>query len=973
MFDPRIGTFLRSAARLLGRPEPTTTDAVLLERLSRHRDAAAFTELVARHGPAIWSLCQRLIRSEPDAEDVFQATFLVLTRDAARVRKAASVGSWLYGVAVRLGRKVRARGGRLPDPARLRPRTEPSDPAMSLSWSEVRVALDEELGHLPDVLRAPILLCYFNGMTQDEAAKELGWTQRAVKARVARGRDLLRKRLIQRGIELPAALSVPLLSVGVASAIPPRVQSNLLGIVQNILQKQPLAQATSPAVIALVQTELPAMSFLRIGVLIVLAMGLVTAGSLGWLSGRSDSTNTAKHAPENEDSAPTVNGSDPTLPPGARRIGTTLFRPGGWSGTKAFYTRNGKTLVVPLMEYVVEFWNAESGQRLNEMSFPNSHFQDADFTPSSNLLAMFGWFTPEGEGGKSELAVWLVDAETHKVIRTIRHPGDLEHTVNRTVRFTPDGKRLITGLDNDIRVWDVKTGTEVIHQAIHQALGTAIANLIVSPDGKIIAYRSAFGQTDLFLWKWEAGEEPKRFATIGALDKITFGPDGKTLCTISGDGRLRLFELSTGRATRTVDIGYRPSPNSSFMPSHFFFSPDGKTLAVAYQNAKLTKENNSIILWNIATGEEQARLPISFGPIHINWSPDGSRLAATSGYRMWTWDVKTGKPLCPDSPGHDAPVQSSAFGPDGRLFTASIDYTIRSWDLANGKPGLELVHDTGVNAVAVSPDGSLVAGSGYSGLRIWDTKTGRELFQLPGDRIRKVQFSADGKQLIGWSDLSYLRIWDIRNGKLVVEHSLSPDGKLDAGVPGRMVMRELSSLSGDGSTLALCRSPGVQLFDVQTGKVKVKLEVNTDGLSELTLSPDGTRLSLAYRGKPVEKVQPDGTRQFSQAEEHKVEVWDLTAEKLLWQTKTAGIFPVQVGFSADGSLLIESTFVMIGKKDIVQVWEATTGKDLGRIELPYRGHLFSLDRSGKKLAVANYDTTLVVYDLETALKLNNRK
>src|SRR4029077_7016154 len=102
--------------------------------------------------------------------------------NAVRVRRAASVGSWLYGVASRIARKSRTRLDRTPDPTRLRPTAAP-DPAASLSWGEVRAALDQELARLPDSLRAPILLCYFDGLTQDEAAAELAGTARGVAER----------------------------------------------------------------------------------------------------------------------------------------------------------------------------------------------------------------------------------------------------------------------------------------------------------------------------------------------------------------------------------------------------------------------------------------------------------------------------------------------------------------------------------------------------------------------------------------------------------------------------------------------------------------------------------------------------------------------------------------------------------------------------------------------------------------------
>src|SRR5688500_14769432 len=139
MTDARISTLLRRVARLAARPGAATGDAVLLDRFARGGGPAAFAELVTRHGPAGWGLCRRLLRTEADAEDVFQATFLVLARDAGRVRKAASVGSFLYGVAFRLGRKARARLGRPPpDPAGIAPPAAPLDPAAAVTWDEVR-------------------------------------------------------------------------------------------------------------------------------------------------------------------------------------------------------------------------------------------------------------------------------------------------------------------------------------------------------------------------------------------------------------------------------------------------------------------------------------------------------------------------------------------------------------------------------------------------------------------------------------------------------------------------------------------------------------------------------------------------------------------------------------------------------------------------------------------------------------------
>src|SRR5262245_27111066 len=115
MPDLYLGAILRHARRALERRTPPTADALLLVRFARDQDAAAFAERVARHGPGVWSACRCGTGNDADAEDVFQATFLVLARRANRVRKAASVGSWLFGTAVRLARKARARRARSPD------------------------------------------------------------------------------------------------------------------------------------------------------------------------------------------------------------------------------------------------------------------------------------------------------------------------------------------------------------------------------------------------------------------------------------------------------------------------------------------------------------------------------------------------------------------------------------------------------------------------------------------------------------------------------------------------------------------------------------------------------------------------------------------------------------------------------------------------------------------------------------------
>ncbi len=184
------------------------SDGELVRMFVAERDEIAFEALVRRHGPMVLRVCQRLLASREDAEEAFQATFLVLVRKASAIGKPDLVGPWLHGVAQRVARKAQAR-------ASLKQKRErggddlaevaEASPDGANDWPDLRPVLDEELSRLPDRYRVPMILCYLEGKTNTEAAEQLGWARWTLATRLSRGRDMLRKRLTRRGLALAAA------------------------------------------------------------------------------------------------------------------------------------------------------------------------------------------------------------------------------------------------------------------------------------------------------------------------------------------------------------------------------------------------------------------------------------------------------------------------------------------------------------------------------------------------------------------------------------------------------------------------------------------------------------------------------------------------------------------------------------------------------------------------------------------------
>jgi RNA polymerase sigma factor (sigma-70 family) len=211
---------LRHVRRLVLAPTESVSDIQLLDQFVLQRNESAFAELVRRHGPLVLGVCRRVLGNLHDAEDAFQATFLMLARKADSVGRRGELGGWLYRVAFRQAVRTRSACQTRKGRERLTDRAPAIDPLDEITGRELLTVLDEELQRLPERCRTPFVLCHLEGQTRDQAAGRLGLSPRTVKRRLAEGRERLQRRLTERGLTLPAGL----LALGAMRvAVPPRL------------------------------------------------------------------------------------------------------------------------------------------------------------------------------------------------------------------------------------------------------------------------------------------------------------------------------------------------------------------------------------------------------------------------------------------------------------------------------------------------------------------------------------------------------------------------------------------------------------------------------------------------------------------------------------------------------------------------------------------------------------------------------
>jgi RNA polymerase sigma factor (sigma-70 family) len=263
------------------------SDRQLLQRFRLNRDEAAFAALLERHGSMVLGVCRRVLGCPQTSDDAFQATFLVLFRRAGSLAWRESLGSWLHEVAYRVALKARVSQQRRHDRERLAARMNLEHHYLEHDRSELQQVVDAEVASLPEKYRQPIVLCYLEGRTHEEAAAELGWPIGTVKGRLARGRELLRKRLVRRGFASGTATLASIAGQGVVKAEVSAALAQTTQELAKVFLTGQLSAGASAPVLSLAEGMVRTMALRKMQHAIVSVVVLVVLGGGVGLMSRS--------------------------------------------------------------------------------------------------------------------------------------------------------------------------------------------------------------------------------------------------------------------------------------------------------------------------------------------------------------------------------------------------------------------------------------------------------------------------------------------------------------------------------------------------------------------------------------------------------------------------------------------------------------------------------------------------------------
>jgi RNA polymerase sigma factor (sigma-70 family) len=953
-------------------------DRQLLDRFARQHDQEAFSALVERHGPMVLRLCRRLLVDDQEADDAFQATFLVLARKIPNLAEHASVAPWLYGVAYRIACRARSAGVRRRvldwEPV---DQTNPGPPAEA-SWREVCGALDEELQQLPDRQRAPLILCYLQGRTRDEAAQQLGWSLGTLKRRLEEGREALRGKLLRRGLQLATLLAV--LEV-TANPLPAALLSRTTQTACRFAAGKTMAAAAlSARAMGLAEDALTATMCRPGKILVAVALALGVLGSAAvWKTAGSAAVPGAGGAdtpvacaevvqqPAKAAGRPEKDVHGDPLPQGAMaRLGTIRWRHG--SALHDFAFSPDSQLLVTAAWPGVCLREAATGKEL--AWFPEVYADRSGaiaFLPDGKSFAVVG-----GQDGE----IVFIDVATRKVTRQFniqRHGFSAGG-----IALSADGQLLATGQrDTGIfRVWDMATGKERLQLPVEDADRYGgdgrrdflyIDAIRFSADSKVLVAAPAAElvrpMEPRFLYRGEVANGVKlRKVALEAPDgfssRLALAPDGSSVAGGDKEGTVRLLDTATGKERRRFQGG-------SGAIAAVTFSPDGKVL--------IAQGRQSVYFWDLASAKEIRQIACAAPVVYHDWetalglSPDGKTLVRRDRmHALRLWDTATAKEVQRYN-GHTSLVQALAFSPDGRRLASVASHDFCLWDPSTGQEigRSELADREFWPGVAVAADGTTaVAGSTLHNseevMHRWQAGSGKDLeravLKQSGSNYwpHHHSISADGQTALARKrEGQAISLWETASGKEISPLQL-PLGHI-----------RFAAFAPNGRTLALCAQEGskepfppvkLRLYSVSSGKSLLefampKPPVPGDRFSCGVFSPDGRTLAA-------------GGQTMGRGSEAFIQIWETATgkERFRWRTHSGTVPSISaLTFSADGKVLASA-----GNDDVIRLWDSATGKELGS----FQGHRnswyhhvsLSFAPDGRTLASGGGDGTILIWD-----------
>lgn len=584
-------------ALLQAAPAGPLTDTGLLERFVTHQDQAAFEEIVRRHGPMVFRVCQRVLGHTQDAEDAFQGAFVVLARRAAQVH-GELLGGWLHGVACRVAWNARRRASRL----RAREQSVAAleqfgrRAAAEDANHDVRAVLDEEINRLPAKYRLPVILCCLEGRTSEQTGQQLECQAGLVRMRLSRAYDLLRKRLARRGLALPAAGITTLLAEEATAAVPAALLASTTRGATLLAAGQAPAGAISAEASALADATTRVMTTSRLKLVAAIVMVLLVTGV-----GTSILVSRARSVEPGE--SPRVAGE--------RQHGFILR---GHSAPvfSVAISPDDRLLASASADKTVKLWDLASHKVLGSTAHPDEVYSVA-FSPDGKTVA----------SASKDGTVKLWDVVSGREFILSR-----EASGTISVAFSPDGKWLAWGAKGGIvKLWDPAPAYLEL-QRLPAALGTVINQTEVrtiqtpsgvwclefSPDSKTLATGGWGGA--LKLWDANTGKELADLqGHTKGIRTVRFSRDGKTLSSAGDDRTAILWDVSQ-RQQIAVLRGHTDSVAS------VAFSPSGPLASASW--------DGTLKLWDLRSGKEEASLKLPSASA-IVYTRDGRTVATGHG------------------------------------------------------------------------------------------------------------------------------------------------------------------------------------------------------------------------------------------------------------------------------------------------------------------------------------------------------